>query len=119
MAKTIESILIGYLNSKGYTAYGEEPEKPPREYLVVGKIGSKHTNHIDGAVITIRSYSGSMEQAAELNKHIKRIMLYELPELSDIVGVYLNSDYPQADPDTRRYRYQAVYDITYYEDYEE
>lgn len=119
MAKTIESILIGYLNGKGYAAFAEEPEKPPSVYLVVGKVGSRHTNHIDGAVITIRSYAVSMEQAAELNKHIKRIMLYELPELSDIVGVYLNSDYPQADPDTRRYRYQAVYDITYYEDYEE
>lgn len=119
MAKTIESILIGYLNGKGYIAYGEEPEKPPAVYLVVGKVGSRHENHIDSAVITIRSYAVSMEQAAELNKHIKRIMLYELPELSDIVGVYLNSDYPQADPDTRRYRYQAVYDITYYEDYEE
>jgi hypothetical protein len=119
VAKTIESILIGYLNSKGYTAYGEEPEKPPREYLVVGKVGSRHTNHIDGAVITIRSYSESLEQAAVLNKQVKYTMLYELPELSDIAGVTLNSDYPQADPDTRRYRYQAVYDITYYEDYEE
>ena len=115
MAKTIESILIGYLNGKGYTAYGEEPEKPPAVYLVVGKVGSGHENHIDSAVITIRSYAVSMEQAAALNKQVKHTMLYELPELDDIAGVYLNSDYNNTDPETRRYRYQAVYDITYYD----
>ena len=119
MAETIESILIGYLNGKGYTAFGEEPEKPPHEYLVVGKVGSGHENHIDSAVITIRSYAASLEQAADLNKQVKRLMLYDFPELPDIVSVYLNSDYSQADPDTKRYRYQAVYEITYYENYEE
>lgn len=119
MVKTIESILIGYLNGKGYTAYGEEPEKPPREYLVVGKVGSRHENHIDGAIMTIRSYSGTMAQAGDLNKQVKRLMLYDFPELAEIVSVNLNSDYPQVDPTTKRYRYQAVYDITYYEDYEE
>lgn len=116
MAKTIESILIGYLNGKGYTAFGEEPEKPPAVYLVVGKVGSGHENHIDSAVITVRSYAPSMEQAAVLNKRVKHTMLYELPELDDIVGVYLNSDYPQTESETKRYRYQAVYDITYYEE---
>lgn len=115
MVNTIESILIGYLNGKGYTAFGEEPEKPPAVYLVVGKVGSRHENHIDGAVITIRSYAVSLEQAAALNKQVKHTMLYELPELDEIAGVYLNSDYPQADPETKRYRYQAVYDITYYD----
>ena len=119
MAKTIESILISYLVRKGYKAYGEEPEKPPREYLVVGKVSSSNVNHIDGAIMTIRSYSGTMAQAADLNKQVKRLMLYDFPELGDIVGVKLNSDYPQGDPTTKRYRYQAVYDITYYEDYEE
>ena len=115
MVKTIESLLISYLNGKGYTAFGEEPEKPPAVYLVVGKVGSRHENHIDGAVITIRSYAVSLEQAAALNKRVRHTMLYELPELDDIAGVYLNSDYPQADPETKRYRYQAVYDITYYD----
>lgn len=119
MAKTIESILIDYLKYRGYTAYGEEPEKPPREYIVIGKVGSRNENHIDGAIMTIRSYSGTMAQAASLNKQVKRLMLYDFPELSEIVSVYLNSDYPQADPETKRYRYQAVYDITYYENYEE
>lgn len=119
MAKTIETILIDFLNRKGFRAYGEEPEKPPREYIVIGKVGGGCENHIDSAIMTIRSYSGTMAQAADLNKQVKRLMLYDFPELGDIVGVKLNSDYPQADPETKRYRYQAVYDITYYEDYEE
>ena len=119
MAKTIESILIGYINHRGFRAYGEEPEKPPREYIVIGKVGGGCDNHIDSAIMTIRSYSGTMAQAASLNQQVKRLMLYDFPTLPEIAGVYLNSDYPQADPSTKRYRYQAVYDITYYETYEE
>lgn len=119
MAKTIESILIDFLNFKGFRAYGEEPEKPPREYIVIGKVGGGCENHIDSAIMTIRSYSGTMAQAASLNQQVKRLMLYELVNLPEIAGVYLNSDYPQAEPGTKRYRYQAVYDITYYETYEE
>ena len=112
----IEEIVVGYLTSKGYTVYGEEPEKPPQTYAVIGKVGSDEENHISRALITVRSYASTLLDAAKLNK---QIMLYGLPELPQIVGVRLNSDYNNTDPETKRYRYQAVLDITYYEEYEE
>lgn len=115
----IEEIVVGYLTSKGYTVYGEEPEKPPQTYAVIGKVGSDEENYISRALITVRSYAPTLLDAAKLNKQIKHDMLYGLLELPQIVGVRLNSDYNNTDPETKRYRYQAVFDITYYEEYEE
>ena len=37
-----------------------------------------------------------------------------LVELDSISGVHLNSDYNFTDTETKRYRYQAVFDINYF-----
>lgn len=113
---TIEGIIVGFLGAKGYAAFGEEPEKPPQTYLVIGKVGGGMENHISRAMITVRSYAPTLLQAAELSKRVKLDMLYRLPELDEIVKVVMNSDYDNSDPETKRYRYQAVYEITYYEE---
>lgn len=113
---TIEEIVVGYLTEQGYTAHGEEPESPPKTYAVIGRVGGGMENHISRALITVRSYAPTLAQAAELNKQIKFEMVYGLPELPQIAGIRLNSDYNNTDPETRRYRYQAVYEITYYGD---
>ena len=113
---TIEEIVVGYLTEQGYTAYGEEPESPPKTYAVIGRVGGGMENHISRALITVRSYAPTLLQAAKLNKQIKFEMVYGLPELPQIAGIRLNSDYNNTDPETRRYRYQAVYEITYYDD---
>lgn len=115
----IEEIVVGYLTAQGFASYGEEPERPPQTYAVIGKVGSGEDDHISRALITVRSYAPTLLKAAKLNKQIKFEMVYGLPELPQIVGVRLNSDYSNTDPKTKRYRYQAVYEITYYEDYEE
>ena len=35
--------------------------------------------------------------------------------LDDVISCKLNSDYNYTDKETKRYRYQAVFDIRYYE----
>ena len=35
--------------------------------------------------------------------------------LDDVISCKLNSDYNYTDEETKRYRYQAVFDIRYYE----
>lgn len=112
----IEEIIVGFLTARGFTVYGEEPEHPPKTYAVIGRVGGGMENHISRALITVRSYAPTLLKAAKLNKQIKYAMLYELPELAQTAGVRLNSDYNNTDPETRRYRYQAVYEITYYEE---
>ena len=110
----IEKILLRYLSDALYVpAYMEEPEKPPKRYLVLEKTGGGMDNHIYSATFIIQSYGASLLEAAELNEQVKVAMLYgDAPNA--ICRVELNSDYNFTDPETKRYRYQAVFDIKHY-----
>lgn len=108
--KLIREYLKRQLNMKVYL---EEPESKESEYLVVMKTGSSRRNHIPSAMITVRSYAASLSRAIDLNELVKETM-YGAIELSNIVKVELNSDYNYTDIETKRYRYQAVFDVTHY-----
>lgn len=56
-----------------------------------------------------------MLEAARLNRRVKAAMerLREHPLIS---RVQLNSDYNFTDTAQKRYRYQAVYDLTFYDE---
>ncbi len=110
----IEKLVLDYLNSElKVPAYMEEPEHPGKSYVLLEKTGSGCTNHIRRATIAIQSYAESLYKAAALNETVKAVM-EQIVELPDICRCALNSDYNFTDPETHRYRYQAVFDITHY-----
>lgn len=110
----IEKIVLDYLSAQiGYPCYMEVPDQPDEEYVVISKTGSNRENHIDRATLAIKSCSRkSLLRAAEINEEVKAAMdgIVELPDVSRSA---LNSDYNYTDTDTKTYRYQAVYDLTY------
>lgn len=111
---TIEKIIREYLKLKlKMPVYLEEPIDKPAEYLLIMKTGSSRRNLIPSAMITVRSYSTSLSKAIDLNELVKATM-FEAIEVSDITKVELNSDYNFTDTETKRYRYQAVFDVTHY-----
>lgn len=60
-----------------------------------------------------RKYSQiSLLRAAEINEAAKAAM-DTLPERPEVFRSALNSDYNYTDTETKTYRYQAVYDITF------
>lgn len=110
----IEKLIREYLKSKlKIPAYLEEPVDKPAEYLLVIKTGSSRKNLIPSAMISVRSYSTSLSRAIDLNELVKAAM-YESVSLPEITKVQLNSDYNYSDTETKRYRYQAVFDVTHY-----
>jgi hypothetical protein len=97
-------------------AYLEEPEKPPRKYMLIEKVGSSDgaAHRIGGAMIAVKSISAdSLVQAALLNEQVKQAM-WRLTENDSVTKVVCNSDLNTTDPETHRYRYQALFDIKYY-----
>lgn len=111
----IEEIILNYLSDNlSVFAYMEEPEKPPKEYILIEKVGSSESNCIRSAVIAVQSYSASLHGAAKLNDKVKRLMQNSVI-LDSIISCKLNSDYNYTDTETKRYRYQAVFDITFYD----
>ena len=109
----IEKIIKDYLKEKlGIPVFMEEPEEKLEEYILVEKTGSDRLNRIDSATVAVQSYSVSMEKAAILNERAKMVM-DNMPMECNVYSAKLNTDYPFTDTETGRYRYQAVYDITY------
>lgn len=111
----IEKIIYDYLNSlQGVTAYTEMPKSFPGNCYLIEKIGDSRENHINHATIAIKSYGDTLYDAMALNEAVKDIMLNNLISLDIVAGVKLNSDYNFTDTTTKRYRYQAVFVVTYY-----
>ena len=110
----IEQILRDYLlDQLAVPACLERPADPPERYVLIEKTGGGQRNRLQSATLALQSLAESLYQAALLNEAVKGAMeqAVELPEIS---SVKLNSDYNFTDTTTREYRYQAVYDVTYY-----
>ena len=110
----IEKTVLDYLtDTLEVPAYMEMPEKPPNRFLVIEKTGSSEKNMIFDAMIAVKSYGKSLADAAAVNERVKKAMR-GLTSMPDVSRCSLNSDYNFTDTSTKRYRYQAVFDITHY-----
>ena len=117
----IEAAIISYLTSCGLSVgsnvFAEVPEEPPASYVLIEKTGSGRANRIDSAVVAVQSIvkrdeaaGGTLLIALELNEEVKAAMENFVAQDS-IFSCYLNSDYNFTNPETKEYRYQAVYNI--------
>ena len=112
----IEKIMLDYLNEAlTPPVYMERPENPPREYVIIQKTGSSKLNQICSATIAFQSYSDTLYGAALLNEVVKSAVenAVTLPEVS---SAKLNSDYNFTNTAMKQPRYQAVFNITHYQE---
>lgn len=111
----IETIIINYLSKKlDIPVYAEIPENAPEQFFIVEKTGSSIVNRLRHATVAIQSYAGTMLDAAKLNDELIEKMLL-IPEVAEVSACELNSDYNYTDTTTKRYRYQAVFELTYHD----
>lgn len=109
----IEVYLIEYLSKElGVNVYGQEDDAEDGSYVVIEKLGSYVENFTRHATIALKSYGTTLLESAELNERVKNAMddIIKKPEIS---FSKLNSDYNYTDTTTKKYRYQAVYDLVY------
>lgn len=111
----IEKVILDYLTEKlDVSVYLEVPERAPERYVIIEKTGSSYEgNYIFSATIAVQSIAGSLYEAAVLNEQAKAAML-EASGLPDVCRADLNSDYNFTDTTTKKYRYQAVFDLVHY-----
>lgn len=107
----IEEIVISYLKETLKIPVFSE-DKNLEEYIVVGKTGSSRNNYINKVTIFIQSYSTSKYKASLLNERVKEAM-DSIVILDTIYSSKLNNDYDYTDTNKKKYRYQAVYDISF------
>jgi hypothetical protein len=110
----IETVVLNYLLDEGFSAYMERPSKPPEEYVLLEKTGSRRSNLIVTSTFAIQSYAASLADAAKLNEQVKEAM-NEADTLTGVSASVCVSDYNYTNTTAKQYRYQAVYEITHKE----
>ena len=111
----IEPTIIAYLAEQlGVPVYGAIPSNPPDTMVTVEKTGGRRTNKIDAATLAIQSWAPTIEQAAQLNDRVKAAMEASV-QLDSISSCDLDTDYNYTDSTRNRPRYQAVFEVVYYD----
>ncbi len=110
----IEITVLNFLKEKlPVPVYMEFPSNPGPRFVILRKTDSGRENRLDSAMFVADSYAETLLEAAKLNELVKTAM----DDLSDLDGVAASEqagDYSAPDTQNKKYRYQAVYYITYY-----
>ncbi len=111
----VEKIIYDYLKDNGpLPAYMERPKTAPAEYCLIEKTGENIANQITTATIAVQAYGSSLFRAADYCSEIVELMR-ELPHYSGAVSsVKVNTNGNFTDVAAKKYRYQAVFLVTYY-----
>ena len=111
----IEKVILDYLSAElPVTVFMERPDLSQHaNFVLFEKTGSGRSNRLESSTFAFQSWADSLYQAAALNDEVK-MAVDNLVTLDEIGSVRLNSDYNYTDTNTRKYRYQAVYDISHY-----
>lgn len=100
-----------------YPAFLEEPPAPrPERYFLAARLGSGEENHISRVRLAVQSYAPSLAGAMVLNREAYDTMKALLLGDPAICRVSRISDYDFTDTAAKRHRWQAIYEITYYDD---
>lgn len=109
----IELIIKNHLEKNlKVPVYLEMQENMPDSFVIFEKTSGGQKNKINSASFAFQSYGKSMYEAARLNEELKTAV-FNLQWNKEVGGVRLNSDYNFTDTTIKRYRYQAVFDISY------
>lgn len=111
----IETTVLDYLRDQlGVPVTMEVPEGASGTFVVLEKTGSSRQNYIRRATLAVQSYAPTLLLAAQLDDRVIEAML-ALPKLDRVAACRLERDYNFTDTETKKYRYQAVFAVTYYE----
>lgn len=110
----IEVIIKNYLEPiLGVPVSTEHKEQDPQTFVVIERVGGSSENHVRTASVAIQSYAPTMYQAAQLHEQVLTAM-DNIMALDDIGWSSLNAEYNYTDEETKKPRYQALFDISYY-----
>lgn len=112
----IEETVIQHLTEQmtPIPAFMETPADPPEKWILVEKTGTTVENYLWCSTFAVRSHGPSLYEAAALSRTVIDAMS-RLPERAEVTRCRLNTEGNYTDTASKRYRYQAVFDIYHYE----
>ena len=112
----IETTIINYLRKKfpKEKITAEVPNGMPDRFITVEKTGSRQIGRgLFQSTVAVQSWEERKIEAAKLSESVCKA-LRNMPDEMDEVSRSEGSDYDFTDTTTKRYRYQAVFEITHY-----
>ena len=110
----IEKILRDYLTGAiAEPVYMTVPGHKDKRYVTIERTGGYIENCIRHATVAIQSIAESQYEAAALHETVIGHIMNS-NSLPAIGGVYLNAEYNFPNEVTKEYRYQALFEFTYY-----
>lgn len=110
----IEKVLYDYLTERlSVDVVMTIPENPPCRFVLVELTGHADKDLIQNATFAIQSYGKDLLDAAEINREVLNVM-EQITNLDEVAGCHLNTYYNFTDTETKKPRYQALYDISHY-----
>ena len=110
----IEILIKDFLKNKlKKDVFYEHQQNEPECFVLIEKTNSSKSNQLKSSTFAFQSYDKSLYETMKLNEEVKNAV-EELIELKEIVSVKMNGDYNFTDEETKRYRYQAVFEIKHY-----
>ena len=112
----LEKVILDYLAEQlDVPVYMERPLELTDQFVILERTSTSEMNKIRSCMLACQSYDrNSLAGAAALNDQVMAAMDQAII-LPSISRCKLNNAYNFTDTATKEYRYQAVYDITYYE----
>lgn len=109
----IETIVLEHLtNSLEVPCYMEVPEEVEGKFVVIMKTGASVVDHISRASIAVQSYADTLYEAALLSQSVRKAM-ESIVTHGMVFRCSLNAEYNHTDTRTKRYRYQALFNLTF------
>ena len=110
----IEEFVVSYLDEHmSVPVSGEIPTPMPDSFITVERTGGSSVNKLKSATLAVQAWAESVDAAANLCADVAEAMeaIAAEPEISRCA---LNASYNFTDTSTKRYRYQAVFDLVHY-----
>lgn len=116
VVKMIDLVILQHLKARlDVPVYFEFPAEPPAFFVLLNLENNPRVDLIDSAILVASSYAPTAYETAVLNASVKSA-LDSLAEIPCISASRRGGDYPAFDLARKKYRYQAVQNITYYEE---
>lgn len=87
------------------------------KYGLFEKTNSTKTNHISRSTFAFQSYAPTLLEAAQISAELRQLM-EDLPNISaEVSKAQLQGEYNFTNTQDKQPRYQAVFNITHFEDF--
>lgn len=94
--------------------YMEKPDDAPEEFYVIQFVKGGNQHGLAEMSIIAQSYGNTMYRACDMNKDMEAALESLISE-DYIRDISRNGSYPYNKTDIKQYRYQCLFDVSYYE----